>query len=80
MPEAGALGLDLEEGVGVPSSGGGDHGGHLDRVDPVGQIRGREQVGGGNGHRPQLVEAHQGVPILIVPLQQQHDPVPFRMP
>ena len=56
--------------------GGAEDGADPGGVEPIAEVVLLEQVGGGDGHGPQLVEAQDGEPELVVPLEHQHHPVP----
>ena len=76
QPKAGAVLLrQLHLTGGVPV-GGADDGADLRRVEAVGEVMLLELVGGGDGYSSQFVQAQDGEPELIMPLQHQHYPVP----
>ena len=55
--------------------GGAEDGLDLARLEAVGEVLFQELIGGGDGHRAQLVQAQHAEPVLVVPLQHQHHPV-----
>ncbi len=58
----------------------GDEEPHLCGLHPVGDVLGRQLVGGGDNHRPDAVEGHRCHPVLPPALQQAHHPVPLSDP
>ena len=81
-----AVGDDLRDGqarllerqvdlMGSVAVGGTDDGAHAGRLEAVGKVVRKQLVGRRDGDGAELVQAEDGEPELIVPLQDQHDAV-----
>lgn len=61
--------------MGGVAVGGTDDGAHTGRLEAVGKVVRKQLVGRRDGDGAELVQAEDGEPELIVPLQDQHDAV-----